>query len=111
MPSPWPAVGAGPDRSPTPLIGGIASRGGDGWRSRRVPEGVAECLAGVLGGNGEREHARGPSVSDDDLGLARVAVPLERDHVTRIVACVEFHKHAWLLSGSGAAATEVGSGT
>src|SRR3954449_1203982 len=97
MPPPWPAVGEGPDPSPTRLIGGIASRGADGWRSWRVPEGVAECLAGVLGGNGKREHARGPRVSDHDLGVARVAVPLERDHVTRIVACVEFHKHVWLL--------------
>src|SRR3954454_1799211 len=110
MPSPWPAVGLGPDRSPPRLVGGVASRRHDGWRSRRVPEGVAERFAGVLGGDREREHARGPAVSDDDPGLARVAVPLERDHVARIVACVEFNKHAWLLSGSGAAATEVAAG-
>src|SRR3954447_1020792 len=97
MPSPWPAVGLGPDRSPPRLVGGVASRRRDGWRSRRVPERVAERFAGVLGGDREREDARGPAVSDDDLGLARVAVPLERDHVARIVACVEFHKHAWLL--------------
>src|SRR4051812_20774451 len=64
---------------------------------------MAERVAGVLGGDGERKHARAPAVSDDDLGLARVAVPLERDHVAGIVACVEFHKHAWLLSGSGVA--------
>src|SRR3954452_17779112 len=36
-------------------------------------------------------------VSATTIWVARVAVPLERDHVTRIVACVEFHKHAWLL--------------
>src|SRR3954453_5423822 len=64
---------------------------------------MAERVAGVLGGDGERKHARAPAVSDDDLGLARVADPLERDHVAGIVACVEFHKHAWLLSGSGVA--------
>jgi len=44
-----------------------------------------------------------PLSATDDLGLARVVVPLERDHVARIVACDQFHKHAWLLSCSGLA--------
>ena len=40
-----------------------------------------------------------------------IAVPLERDRVTSIVACVEFHKHAWLLSGFGHLTVELGNGT
>ena len=37
--------------------------------------------------------------SVEDIAFAhRIAVPLERDRVTSIVACVEFHKHACLLS-------------
>src|SRR5512147_2147986 len=85
----------------------ILPRRRDGWLSRRVPERMPERLGGVLAGDGEHEHARGPAVGDDDLGLARMAVPLERDRVTRIVACVELHKHACLLSGFGVALWEV----
>src|SRR3954468_7148510 len=55
---------------------------------------MAERLAGALAGHGEHEQARGSIVSDNDLRLARVVVPLERDRVTSIVACVEFYKHA-----------------
>jgi hypothetical protein len=33
---------------------------------------MAECFTGVLAGDGERKHARGAAVSDDDPGLARI---------------------------------------
>src|SRR5688572_25486695 len=69
---------------------------------------MAERVAGLLADDGEHEQARGPAVADDDLGLARIPVPLERDCVTSIVACVELHKHAWLLSGSAVASTSGG---
>src|SRR3954449_12508167 len=55
---------------------------------------MAERLAGALAGHGEHEQARGSIVSDNDLRLDRVMVPLERDRVTSIVACVEFYKPA-----------------
>src|SRR5215210_2645294 len=55
---------------------------------------MAERLASALAGHGEHLHAKGSVVSDDDLRLARVVIPLKRDRVTSIVACVEFYKHA-----------------
>src|SRR3954471_16046876 len=73
------------------------SRCRDRWHSRRVPEGMAERLAGALAGHGEHEQARGSVVSDDDLRLVRVVVPFERDRVTSIVARVEFYKHASIV--------------
>src|SRR4051812_6035768 len=69
---------------------------------------MPERFAGVLAGHGEHVNARGPPVCDDDLGLARIAVPLERDRVTSIVACVELHKHAGLLAGFGVCRTAGG---
>src|ERR671915_1003897 len=102
----WPRVlTPGPERPPVRPAGARGSRRRDRWRSRRVPEGMAERVAGLLADDGEHEQARGPAVADDDLGLARIPVPLERDRVTSIVACVELHKHAWVLSGSAVAST------
>src|SRR5918992_3964177 len=105
----WPRVlTPGPERPPVRPAGARGSRRRDRWRSWRVPEGMAERVAGLLADDGEHEQARGPAVADDDLGLARIPVPLERDRVTSVVACVEFHKHAWLLSGSAVASTSGG---
>jgi hypothetical protein len=75
----------------------------NGWRN------ASPALAR---GNGEHELARGPDVTYDDLGDAGIAIPLERDRVTIVVTCVEFHKrglgrvdfhkHERLLSGGAA---------
>jgi hypothetical protein len=67
--------------------------------SRRVPERMAERVAGGLPWDGEHEQARGAAVSYDDLRVVGVPVPLERDHITSVLACVELHEHDWLLSG------------
>jgi hypothetical protein len=55
---------------------------------------MAERVAGVLAWDDEHEHAGVSDVSDDDLGLARVSVPPERDRVTGVVTCIQFDKHA-----------------
>src|SRR5918999_4592159 len=70
--------------------------------SWRVPERVAERVAGVGAQNGENEQARVPDVGQDDLGLAGVTIPLERDRVTSVLAGVQLHEHEptpfWLRS-------------
>src|SRR3954469_13886302 len=69
--------------------------------SLRIPERMAERLTGV--GAGDREYEQGliADVCHDDLGLARVPIPLERDRVISVLACVRFDEHDRLLSGSG----------
>ena len=62
-------------------------------RSRRIPEGMPERVAGTCPRNRERELARGSDVGYDELGLSGVPVPLERDRKTIGVACVKFNKH------------------
>src|SRR4051812_49117429 len=69
----------------------------DRWRSRRVPVGMAKRLAGVLARHREDQHTRGPAIGDDDVGLARIAVPFERDGEVAVASCVELDKHARLL--------------
>src|SRR3954453_11959941 len=91
-------VAAGPD------AGARAAAGASGPKARvAMPRSVTlTARTGRDGGTprrrsrGAREHeqARGSIVSDNDLRLARVVVPLERDRETSIVACVEFYKHA-----------------
>src|SRR4029079_11254608 len=51
----------------------------------------------------EREHEQAlvADVCHDDLGLARLPIPLERDHGISVWACVRFDEHDRLLSGSG----------
>ena len=72
---------------------------------------MAERFAGVLAADGEHEHAQGPAVTDDDLGLARIPVPLERDRVTSILVCVEFQTRLAPFSGPGCRTYRRGSGT
>src|SRR3954469_6001636 len=69
--------------------------------SLRIPERMAERLTGV--GAGDREYEQGliADVCHDDLALARVPIPLERDRVISVLACVRFDEHDRLLSGSG----------
>ena len=62
---------------------------------------MPERVAALGARDEERESARVPAVGYDDLVLARVPLPLERDPVAGVLACVEFHKHDWLLSGFG----------
>jgi hypothetical protein len=49
----------------------------------------------------EDEQALMSAISYDDPGVARVRIPLERDRDSSVLACVEFHKHDWLLPGFG----------
>src|SRR4051794_20251963 len=67
--------------------------------SRRVPERIAECVAGTAARDEERQPVRAADVSYDDPGSARFSVPFERDHVGSFLASVEFHKHAALTFG------------
>src|SRR3990170_4842889 len=67
--------------------------------SWRVPERMAERVAGIGARDPEDEQALVSAVSYDDPRVAGVPIPLERDRVTVVVACVEFHEHDWLLSG------------
>jgi hypothetical protein len=54
---------------------------------------MAERVGGVSAWNAEHGVARRPDVVNDDLGLSRVTVPLERDRETVILAFVEFNEH------------------
>jgi hypothetical protein len=58
---------------------------------------MTEGVAGVGRWDGKDELAGGSDVTYDDLRGARLAVPLERDGVAIVLACVEFYKHVWLL--------------
>ena len=78
-----------------------SGRGDARWCSRRVPERMAERVAGICAGDAEDEQALISAISYDDPGVARVPIPLERDRETSVLACVEFHKHDWLLPGFG----------
>ena len=62
-------------------------------RSRRISEGMPESVAGACRRNREHGLASGSDVVYDDLGLARVPVPLERDRKTIDVASVKFNEH------------------
>jgi hypothetical protein len=62
---------------------------------------MAERLTGVGAWDREHEQALVADVCHDDLGLARVPIPLERDRVVSVLACVQFDEHDRLLSGSG----------
>src|SRR5215203_1596831 len=84
-------------RPPVRPAGRRGTRCRDRWRSRRIPVGMAKRFAGVLAGDGEDQHTGGPAVGDDDVRLARIAVPLERDGEVEVVSGVELHEHAWLL--------------
>src|SRR5215213_10131554 len=68
--------------------------------SLRIPERMPERLTGVGAWDGEHEQALVADVCHDDLGLARVPIPLERDRGTSVLACVQFVEHDRLLSGS-----------
>src|SRR5215207_11472896 len=78
-----------------------SGRGDARWCSRRVPERMAERVAGICARDAEDEQALISAISYDDPGVARVPIPLERDRETSVLACVEFHKHDWLLPGFG----------
>src|ERR671918_821847 len=81
------------------LVERIALLRRDGrWCSRCVPEGMVERVASVLAFDEAHEQARGPAVGYDDLGLARVPVPLGRDRVINVRASVHLYKHDGLLS-------------
>jgi hypothetical protein len=54
---------------------------------------MAERIGGVSAWNAEYGVARRPGVVNDDLGLSRVAVPLQGDCETVILASVEFNEH------------------
>src|SRR3954469_9406625 len=69
--------------------------------SLRIPEWMAERLTGVGAWDREHEQTLVADVCHDDLGLARVPIPLERDRVISVLACVQFDEHDRLLSGSG----------
>jgi hypothetical protein len=62
---------------------------------------MAERVAGIGAWDAEDEQALVSAISYDDPRVARVPIPLERDHETSVLACVEFHKHDWLLPGFG----------
>src|SRR4051812_27006885 len=70
-------------RSETPLRGSGDNRVdarvcGRRPRSWRVPERVAKRVGRADGWNDERDMSVGPSVVDDDLRVAGVAIPLKR---------------------------------
>src|SRR3954452_7194514 len=69
--------------------------------SLRIPERMAERLTGVGAWDREHEQALVADVCHDDLCLARVPIPLERDGVISVLRCVQFDEHHRLLSGSG----------
>src|SRR3954452_20320895 len=54
---------------------------------------MPERVAGVGAWNGNHEHPLGLAVRDDDLRVVSVSVPLERDRVASVLACVEFDEH------------------
>jgi hypothetical protein len=62
---------------------------------------MAERVAGIGAWDAEGEQALVSAISYDDPRVAGVPIPLERDGVTVVVACVDFHEHYWLLSGFG----------
>jgi hypothetical protein len=64
----------------------------NGWRN---------ASPGFAPWDAEDEQALISAISYDDPGVARVPIPLERDRETSVLACVEFHKHDWLLPGFG----------
>src|SRR3954464_9560385 len=69
--------------------------------SLRIPEWMAERLTGVGAWDREHEQTLVAYVCHDDLGLARVPIPLERDRVISVTAYVQVDEHDRLLSGSG----------
>src|SRR4051794_412580 len=54
---------------------------------------MPERVAGVGAWNGNHEQPLGLAVRDDDLRVVRVSVPLERDRVASVLACVKFDEH------------------
>jgi hypothetical protein len=101
--------------SPKPVWSGLSEVSGSSPIRLTVVRGaerIAERVAGIGAWDEEHEPARVPDVSYDDLGLAGVPLPLERDLVAGLLACVEFNKHLpapFLLRSSHL--PEVGSGT
>jgi hypothetical protein len=75
--------------------------------SRRVPERMAERVAGIGAWDAEDQQALVSAISYDDPRVARVPIPLERDRETSVLAYVEFHKHDWLLPGFGHSSVEM----
>jgi len=64
---------------------------------------MAERVGGASAWNADHSAVRRPGVVNDDLRLFRVAVPLQGDRETVILAGVEFNKHSAGLSGVGLA--------
>src|SRR4051794_5158528 len=58
---------------------------------------MAERVAGIGARDAEEEQALVSAISYDDPRVAGLAIPLERDRVTVVVAYVELHEHDWLL--------------
>jgi hypothetical protein len=61
---------------------------------------MAERVAGIGAWDAEDEQALVSAISYDDPRVAGVPIPLERDCVTVVVACVEFREHDWLFLAS-----------
>jgi hypothetical protein len=54
---------------------------------------MAERVGSMGAWNAEHGVTRAPHIVNDDLRLARVAVPLQGHCETVILACVEFNEH------------------
>src|SRR5688500_14452038 len=83
--------------SPWPVVANVAA----GPESRRVPERMAERVAGIGPWHAEHEQALVSAIGDDDPRRAGGPIPLERDRETGVMARVEFREHDWLLPGFG----------
>jgi hypothetical protein len=55
---------------------------------------MAERVGSVGASNAKYGVTRGPRIVNDDLGLARFAVPLQGHCETVILALVEFNEHS-----------------
>src|SRR3954451_7612656 len=64
-----------------------------------IRERPAERLTGVRAWDGEREQALVADVCHDDLAVAPVPIPFERDRVISLSACVQFDEHDRLFPG------------
>jgi hypothetical protein len=54
---------------------------------------MAERVAGISAWDAEDEQALVSGISYHEPRFAGVPIPFERDCVTVVVACVEFHEH------------------
>ena len=61
---------------------------------------MAERVAGIGARDAEDEHALVSAIKLH-ARVARVPIPRERDREPSVLACVEFHKHDWFLTGFG----------